>query len=68
MSKLKTKKGVVKRFKLTKKRKIKYFPGGKSHLLSSKDTKRIRYLRRARMVRGRKEKKYLIRMLPYGTP
>ena len=36
---LKTKKGVAKRFKLTKKGKIKYYPGGKSHLASSKNTK-----------------------------
>jgi large subunit ribosomal protein L35 len=66
MAKLKTKKGVAKRFKLTKKGKIKYKPGGKSHLLSSKNTKRIRRLRRTMTVRNKKAAKYLKRMLPYG--
>jgi large subunit ribosomal protein L35 len=66
MAKLKTKKGVSKRFKLTKKGKIKYNPGGKSHLLSNKNRKRIRRLRRARTVRNKKAVKYLKRMLPYG--
>jgi large subunit ribosomal protein L35 len=63
---LKTKKGVAKRFKLTKRGKIKYAPGGKSHLLSNKKTKRLRRLRRLNILEGRKEKKYLKRMLPYG--
>jgi large subunit ribosomal protein L35 len=66
MPKLKTKKGVSKRFKFTKKRKIKYFPGGKSHLATGKKTKRIRKLRRAGLLKNRKEIKYLKRMLPYG--
>jgi large subunit ribosomal protein L35 len=66
MPKLKNKKGVAKRFKLTKTGKIKYMAGGKSHLLSHKKTKRIRRLRRASIIAGRKEAKYLKRMLPYG--
>jgi large subunit ribosomal protein L35 len=66
MPKLKTKKGVVKRFKLTKKGKIKYVAGGKSHLATSKKTKRIRGLRRSRALNNKKEEKYLKRMLPYG--
>ena len=66
MGKLKTKKGVSKRFKLTKKGKIKFHHGGKSHLLSSKKTKRIRGLRKADTIEGAKEVKYLKRMLPYG--
>jgi len=64
MSKLKTKKGVAKRFRLTKKGKIKYHACGKSHLLSSKKTKRIRRLRRGRILANKKETKYLKRMLP----
>jgi large subunit ribosomal protein L35 len=63
---LKTKKGVAKRFKLTKKRKIKYYPGGKSHLQTHKDGKKVRGLRKGRIVRNKKEAKYLKRMLPYG--
>ncbi len=66
MGKLKTKKGVAKRFKLTKKRKIKYFPCGKSHLLSNKESERLRKLRRTVLVRGKKDRKYLKRMLPYS--
>ena len=46
MPKLKTKKGVAKRFKLTAKGKVKYKPCGASYLLSSKTTKRIRHLRK----------------------
>lgn len=66
MAKLKTKKGVAKRLRLTKKGKIKYSPCGKSHLLSGKKTKRLRSLRRARIVEGKKDIKYIKRMLPYG--
>jgi len=66
MSKLKTRKGVKKRFRFTKNKKIKYTPGGKSHLLSSKKTKRIRKLRKADVIEDRKDIKYLKRMLPYG--
>ena len=66
MGKLKTKKGVAKRFKLTKKGKIKYSAGGKSHLASSKTTKKKRSLRKRRIIRGSKERSFLKSMLPYG--
>jgi len=66
MGKLKTKRGVAKRFKLTKKGKIKYSPGGKSHLASSKKTKRLRFLKRRSVLDNKKAEKYLKRMLPYG--
>jgi large subunit ribosomal protein L35 len=66
MSKLKTKKGVAKRFKLTKKRKIKYVPCGKGHLLSEKKPGRLRRLRRGQLVESSKDIKFLKRMLPYG--
>lgn len=66
MAKLKTKKGVAKRFKLTKKGKIKYHAGGKSHLQTNKDAKRVRKLRKSKTVVNKKEAKYLKRMLPYG--
>jgi large subunit ribosomal protein L35 len=66
MGKLKTKRGVAKRFKLTKKGKVKYLPGGKSHLASSKKTKRIRSLRRPKTLAGRKEVRFIKSMLPYG--
>lgn len=66
MGKLKTKKGVAKRFKLTKNRKIKYSAGGKSHLMSSKKTKRLRGLRKRAVLAGDGQGKYLKAMLPYG--
>jgi len=66
MGKLKTKKGVAKRFKLTKKGKVKYSCGGKSHLASSKKMKRIRKLRKRDILNNKKETKYIKRMLPYG--
>ena len=64
--KLKTRKGVAKRFRFTKKKKIKYHHGGKSHLLSSKTPKRKRRLRKPALVAGKKDTKYIKRMLPYG--
>jgi large subunit ribosomal protein L35 len=66
MPKLKTKKGVAKRFRLTKKGKIKYSPGGKSHLLSNKEPERLRRLRRPGIIEGKKDIKYIKKMLPYG--
>ncbi len=66
MSKLKTKKGAAKRFKLTGKGKIKYFSGGKSHLSTSKKHKRIRKLRRQKVLGAEKETKFIKRLLPYG--
>lgn len=66
MGKLKTKKAVAKRFKITKKGKLKYSPCGKSHLLSSKRPKRLRRLRRRKTLEEKNKKKYLKRMLPYG--
>lgn len=66
MPKLKTKKGVAKRFKLTKKGKIKYRSGGKGHLMSSKKAARLRRLRKKSLLEAGKEIKYLKKMLPYG--
>ncbi|HAF07693.1 MAG: 50S ribosomal protein L35 [candidate division TA06 bacterium 32_111] len=47
MPKLKTKKMVAKRFKLTKNGKIKRSKANKSHILTKKTSKRKRRLRRA---------------------
>jgi len=66
MGKLKTKRGVAKRFKLTKKGKVKYSAGGKSHLASSKKTSKIRSLRKRRTLAGKKEARFIKSMLPYG--
>jgi large subunit ribosomal protein L35 len=66
MSKLKTKKGAAKRFKLTKTGKIKYRPGGKGHLASSKGSERIRHLKKMATLVDKKKAKYIKRILPYG--
>jgi len=66
MPKLKTKKGVAKRFKLTKSKKITYSSGKRGHLLTSKEPERLRRLRRKKVVEGKKDIKYIKRMLPYG--
>lgn len=46
MPKLKTHKGAAKRFKITKRGKIKHYNAGHSHLLSNKNAKRRRRLRK----------------------
>ena len=66
MPKLKTKRGVAKRFKITKRGKVKYSAGGKSHLASSKKTKKMRDLKKRRTLAGRKEVRFIKSMLPYG--
>ncbi|MFA5275545.1 MAG: 50S ribosomal protein L35 [Candidatus Omnitrophota bacterium] len=66
MAKLKTKKGVAKRFKLTKSKKIKYQACGKSHLSTHKKAKRLRKLRKSHYIHKRKEKTFIKSMLPYG--
>jgi large subunit ribosomal protein L35 len=66
MPKLKTKKAVAKRFKLTPSGKIKHYPVGKSHLLTSKTRKRTRGLRRPVTLEDSKKRKYIKRLLPYA--
>jgi len=66
MGKLKTKRGVAKRFKLSKKGKVRYSAGGKSHLATSKKTKRKRSLRKRQVLSGEKESRFIKSMLPYG--
>jgi len=65
MPRLKTKKGVAKRFWRSKKGKLMHSSCGKGHLLSSKKTQRLRRLRRKKTVENEGQKKYLKRMLPY---
>lgn len=64
--KLKTKKGVAKRFKMTKKGRIKFRPNGKSHLNTSKKAGQLRKLRKAKTLPNKKDEQQLKRMLPYG--
>ena len=65
MKKVKTKKGVAKRFKLTKKGKIKYHACSRGHLLTTKKSKRLRNLRKARTLTG-KQATFIKDQLPYG--
>ncbi|HRZ14004.1 MAG TPA: 50S ribosomal protein L35 [Candidatus Omnitrophota bacterium] len=65
-AKLKTKKGVAKRFKFTKSGKIKYHPASKGHLLTNKKSSRIRRLRKARTLAGKQEK-FVRKLLPHGA-
>lgn len=65
MPKLKTKRGAAKRFSLTKTGKIKRAKAYKSHILTSKSTKRKRNLRKPALV-SPVDKKNIRRLLPYG--
>jgi len=65
MPKLKTNKSAKKRFKLTKKGKLKRFRQGKRHLLTSKSSNRKRGLRKSAIVQG-KVAKITKKLLPYG--
>jgi len=66
MGKLKTKKGVRKRFKLTKKGKVKHPICGKGHLMSHKKSSRLRRMRKKNVLAEINQAKYIKRMLPYG--
>lgn len=46
MPKMKTHKGAAKRFKITKKGKIKHYNTGHTHMMSNKNAKRRRRLRK----------------------
>lgn len=50
MPKLKSKRGAVKRFKITGAGKIKRFKAGKSHILTKKNRKRKRNLRHSNLI------------------
>lgn len=65
MPKLKTNSGAKKRFKITKGGKVKRSNAYKSHLLTSKTTKRTRKLRKSSIAAATDEKK-IRRMLPYN--
>ena len=50
MPKMKTHKGAAKRFKVTKKGKIKHYNSGRSHLMSAKSAKRRRNKRHSHVL------------------
>ena len=65
MPKLKTRKAIAKRVKVTKKKKVLRSKAGRRHLLSAKTKKRKRTLRRRSLVSDA-EKKLIRRALPYS--
>ncbi|MBL7071494.1 MAG: 50S ribosomal protein L35 [Candidatus Omnitrophica bacterium] len=65
MPKLKTRKAVAKRFKITKTGKIKRTQAGRSHILTKKTRARKRRLRRGTLVSSSFVKR-IKRQLPYG--
>lgn len=65
MPKLKTRRAVAKRFRITKKGKVLRRKGFKSHLLSHKSKKRKRGLRKAVLV-SKPEREKIIKLLPYA--
>lgn len=64
MPKLKTRKGIAKRFKITKKGKIKRQKAGRGHLLAKKSRKRKRLLKKSALV-SRADKKAIKMLMPY---
>ena len=65
MPKLKTKKGVQKRFKLTATGKVKRSQSGKRHILTKKSRKRKRNLAKGALVDKTFQKK-IASLLPYS--
>ena len=65
MPKLKTRKAVAKRFRLTKTGKIKRMKAGRRHILTKKARNRKRHLRKATLV-SKSFLKKIKRQLPYG--
>jgi len=65
MPKLKTRKAVAKRFKITKRGKAKRMQAGKSHILTKKARNRKRRLRRSTLV-SKSFLRNIKRQLPYG--
>ena len=65
MPKLKTRKAVAKRFRLTKRGKVKRSKAGKGHILTKKSRSRKRHLRKSGLV-SKAFLKRIKRQLPYG--
>jgi large subunit ribosomal protein L35 len=65
MPKIKTNRGAAKRFKLTKSGKVKRSKAYASHILTSKNSKRKRNLRKSTLISD-VEKKNVRRLIPYA--
>ena len=66
MPKLKTSKSVKKRIRISKHGKIKHFKAGRSHLLTSKRSKRKRHMGRPGYITSG-EAEAIRKLLPYGA-
>ncbi|MBN1587358.1 MAG: 50S ribosomal protein L35 [Candidatus Omnitrophica bacterium] len=66
MPKLKTRKGVAKRFKITGTGKVVRRKGGSSHLMTGKSAKTRRKLRQSQIVRNETYSKALKHAMPYA--
>lgn len=65
MPKLKTNRGAAKRFKMTGSGQVQRFKANKSHLLTKKNSKRKRYLRKPTTIDST-NLQGIRRLLPYG--
>ena len=65
MPKMKTNRGARKRFKVTKKGKVKFFHANKRHILTKKTTKRKRQLRGSEFLETG-DAQLVKRLLPYS--
>lgn len=66
MPKLKTKKGVAKRFRFTKSGKLKHRSSFRGHLLSGRAQNRKRRLRKNSLLSASKDAASIRRQMPYG--
>ena len=66
MPKLKTNRSVKKRMRITSSGRAKHFKAGRSHLLTSKSSKRKRHMGRPGFV-TKGELKSIKKLLPYGA-
>ncbi len=65
MPKLKTKKSVAKRFKITATGKVMHYGAGGGHLLSGKNSKRKRRIKKAAVLKSKGDSRRIKRLLPY---
>jgi large subunit ribosomal protein L35 len=65
MPKLKTKKSVAKRFKITGTGKVMHYGAGGGHLLSKKSSKRKRRIKTSAVLKNKGDKRTIKKLLPY---
>ena len=65
MPKMKTRKAIRKRFRITASGKIKHAKGNRSHLLTRRASNRMRRLRRGGLL-DKSDEKMIKRVLPYS--